>query len=932
MNRVPFLRWLLVSCFTISSVSVSAQWLQGNALPVNEEQRLLSGEALHVLGIASAEIIAQGIRVLWSEQNTADLLIGNLKRHLPNGITMRFDGQGSIRATPSSESGLPSIIILPDPSPTSERFPLPSETRLILTKENLHTVALSVNYLKTGSFIDTSTSDGASSLKGQHVLTTITGVARLTKSTTTALEPTPLGWDEKEDAYLFQQKTKDSYTELEKLGAKETEEVLKSFAEELNLNPSIKPEPSGHFSDSSAGNQYSHQPRMVSHSTVEGRVQATPSPTPSPETTGYSNDLYGPVSYRNVTLPGREKAHDYSHDRNFSERMKVMSYAEADEMRKLINKYPDHYPMPGMKETANIIQESLVWMKSVENLSDEDHGVLNRLEKDVQKLVDDDVYPYRESLGLSYRALHYKSWLDYQKQYEIHIHDMAKGKETYTTVEVNCLESDFREANIRRISVYMQPCTLKKLEQLPWEEMLNQGSTFSTELSRLYHSDALHRDNKEGDADNSGFNALTSGIPIIPCLHELDICFFNLTAGLPLWLAGFSMSKSTRADGYDMCPSAFFDHDLFHLALVMKYLKRHPETNREELLNSIRSLYCCKGDIHSVSFKAVELAIFFHTHEQGRLELPRWIFQNIKFSDLPEDYEKTTRGQVYQAYHWLIDLHERMSGEIASRVKDTDAAFIPVEPCENADETYPIASITPDYVRVLQKLIEQKGKLFFFCKSLSWGHLLNLLARYTALDNIPQDEMDISRLFQCTERTQIQEAHWLACFYEKYDYQPGHEQECMALASDAYNAFRAHYYANLQRLDHSSRKIIEELLAEYLRKYPAQEQDESGLLSLAFHLETHGLSWWSMYRTFRTYLAYQVLREDYSGFWFNHRVKRTDNRDPKPVCPYTCLGKVENGRVSLWIWEYPLSQLFEPATEERIKQMKLRGYKSPDTK
>ena len=879
-------------------------------------------KALLDLGIATTKILSNGVWIYWNSQTEPDHLIASLKQKFPGGFALEHNDPGTFQISPPPETGLPKIIIYPSPAqPEPHSWLTPSKPLSLVNRETLHTVAQAFHYLTTGEAAPSVETDPASRDRARHLATKVPFLKRLHSSSQTPT-PTPLGWDDDNEAFLFRQKQKMQLSDSPSVAQSEINDTRKYFPSELT----VKPSPTTSVPVEIRFNQDSHKPKAASVSSTQASPSPSPSPSPSAAQSAPSQSSPGPASSSGASSVGIEGTHsfqamktevptstpidseneftekhiqlggevvrDYSHHRNFHTHMKKMTFSEAEAINKLINQYPDQYPMPGMVATAEQMIEEIARMKARKDLRPDDINPLDNLEQDVIQLNNEARYPYRQSLILSYRFLHYKALLDYREQVETHAKSHAEDK------DFDLLTFHLRPG-VRRISSYARGCSLRQLEQIGWQNMLKDDGSFTQDLSQVYYCKVFER------SGYNGFQALASGIPLIPCPHELDISFFTCTVGLPLWLVGFSLAEKTRADGLDMGCSGFFDHDLYHLALTLYRLKSHEADDPEIILNSIRHLYACESYINTVSFKAVELVIFYYFHEQGATYsltpyndywYGHWL---PDFNDLPPEYQHVTRGQVRQAHQWLRQL--RLSSgdspsDVLQKVKTNEESFVPLEPQRGDDEVYP--GPPPVWITSLIESIRNSADQIT-SYGLNYRHMIDLLCKYSNTKSIPENPIDCDLLFTCADYDQSKEAQWLACYNEVSSSKKSRDFETLLLATQQlYSQYGQSYKKNLQTLLSVCRNTVENFVEEAIRRFPGiAEKPNARLVRLTHELEVKNSGTFRMTKEFQTYSFYLMLRDNYAGFW--EKQDQTSPREPRPIGFFFGYGLLKDGRVHI---------------------------------
>ncbi|MCW7553077.1 hypothetical protein NX722_10615 [Endozoicomonas gorgoniicola] len=370
----------------------------------------------------------------------------------------------------------------------------------------------------------------------------------------------------------------------------------------------------------------------------------------------------GPEAEVTLTLKNGIKVPDYSKDREFTGRLKSMEMDKALRIRDLIKQYPDEFPMPGMAITAAAIKENIQTIKGQEQLLDGELQCILNIERELDELSPN--YPYNQSFVITYKYLMYISLLFFRKQLTA-----SDTKLEYDISDIDGrfdLYDFFDDIGLKIISLYKQDCRLTDLESLPWSLLLKDPNLFHQELKKNYYS--IIWDHVDLKLDNPEVNVFQLGEPLIPCSDCLDVEDLNRLWPLPLWLVATSFSETTSADGFDMYPAAFFEHDVFHFKEKLRVGTRDIDQHRT-LLKWIRQLYNHKADIKSVNFLAIELVLFDAFHESvlfTNFTLDKGVedfFDNIRKTvmevgpdDLPEKYKAVTHHEVNEAARWLARL------------------------------------------------------------------------------------------------------------------------------------------------------------------------------------------------------------------------------------------------------------------------------------
>ena len=386
-------------------------------------------------------------------------------------------------------------------------------------------------------------------------------------------------------------------------------------------------------------------------------------------------------------LKNSMKLYDYSRDMDFLGRMKLMSMEEAEIIKYLIGKFPDEFAMPGMLRTAGVILSDIKKIKKQTDFLEGEEECLLKLERDLENLSPE--YPYCPSLILTYKYLLFISVLAFREQSKA---IDAKLPDSITNRSDRLDWYDlFNDSGINKLAIHRKDCKLTDIENLPWQLFPKGDKYFFRELEKCYFSTILngiifpimfHPDQYDP-------NVFKSGVPLIPFTGVLSIEDLNTIWPLPLWLLAVSPSEINNADGFDMGPACFFDHDLFHLNAKLKFCI--DDTSKYEiLLKWIRQLYSNKDSIKCVNFLAVELVIFYIFHEGVKFKKNYMPYDEANFfhnafeyisdmnlTDLPEKYKNVSTAEVKNAAIWLtsFQLKNYSDAEFKEEIENNELSF-----------------------------------------------------------------------------------------------------------------------------------------------------------------------------------------------------------------------------------------------------------------
>ncbi|MGI9277197.1 MAG: hypothetical protein ACR2PT_20415 [Endozoicomonas sp.] len=608
---------------------------------------------------------------------------------------------------------------------------------------------------------------------------------------------------------------------------------------------------------------------------------------------------------------------DYTKDAHFAKRLETMSVQEATEIKELISQYPDEYPMPCMAITAGEIKKELTKVRRQRDLSDSDKRVLDRLEQELNDLEPN--YPYRQSLCLSYRFLHYKSLLDYQS--EMLGLDLLSQYDIHNQEDFKLLYDAFNEAGLKRNSFYQSGTDLAALEAIPWSEMTNNSPTFEHALSALYTSSTL---NRKDDRQHSGFHSLRSGIPLIPWPHPLDITYFNLTSALPVWLVGFSLDKRTCADNLQMGSSEFFDHDLFHLAVKLaRFYKKQSKDDVKILSNWVHQLYRHADKIKAVSFSGIELSLFYGFHEAGfAFEDIRAIFGShidecqLELGDLPKKFSLTTQADVRKACQWLQNtpIQEYTEEEFKKKIMESDALCQrnPLKKSVSDDDCFSVEGTKDPSFQNIEEEIRNQW-LTLKQHGLQPDRVVRVLDHFqkTAPSLSPEKlPIVLEETFEIPENYSL-EAYWLYNFSLS---NPQHGNRVQQ-ACKTHHAKLNNITANLTNLSALNIEGLEAFINECLRRHPElthKVEDITNFVINAWADEDDNCKKKKIIINKESFLFYKLLQEDYSSLWQHQSSVKKEALQ----YPLQYMGKMDNGHFSLSVLSLQTPQL-EDLTQEK---------------
>ena len=303
-------------------------------------------------------------------------------------------------------------------------------------------------------------------------------------------------------------------------------------------------------------------------------------------------------------------------------------------------------PMPGMGKLVSRVKQLVSdTILPDSRLSASDKALYQQLIEDFKTLSEKN-YPWNESFVLTYKAAHFISF------YYSHFQQVCTAGHR---------------------SRYKPGATLESLQNLPWNDVLTNFDTFTTELDKVWDSFHLKFLARTGQTQQS-LNRFC-----FPCGDELDLAYFIRTAMLGIFPLGFITGPDIRFDGaYGRCAD-FFEHDMLHNGCSLD-LDPKLYTPAGVLMDQARDgcwLHCRVDHQEAVTAgqqaltrvkipkEALELLLFEITHERGRSwletspdfyrKMVNYLFEQPNHPDsglrsvydnLPPDYIKVRKWQV----------------------------------------------------------------------------------------------------------------------------------------------------------------------------------------------------------------------------------------------------------------------------------------------
>jgi hypothetical protein len=342
---------------------------------------------------------------------------------------------------------------------------------------------------------------------------------------------------------------------------------------------------------------------------------------------------------------------DYTNDTNFLQRMKSMSYNEAESLSETIKQNTKNFPMPCMAITAAEIHKNLDNILTKYQLNDAEKSIFINFKHELNSLAP--YYPYERSLVFVYKFLLCKSVVENRVNLQtLEAIKQNVHNKSYINEYIDINNITFYDIKLYLLSNFNRNCSLNDILALPWKQMLNNNDLFIDKLSSIYQDTLLFK------TYQYTFPFKMNEV-LIPYTCELDIEDINKIWALPLWLVGCSLAEITRADGYDCYSSVFFEHDLYHLSEKLRYMRKL-ENIYKPLLDWVNIIYNNQSfvtDNTNIKFSAIELAIFLVMHEMvtiGKLGIKQSLekidtndLQSL--ADLPRKYATTSLDDVKQA-------------------------------------------------------------------------------------------------------------------------------------------------------------------------------------------------------------------------------------------------------------------------------------------
>lgn len=569
---------------------------------------------------------------------------------------------------------------------------------------------------------------------------------------------------------------------------------------------------------------------------------------------------------------------DYSNDSEFARRLQTFSHNEVDRLNQWAASFPNRMPMPCMAHTAHFIDRELDRRLKLERLSESDKAVLRRLRQELKSL--SPAYPYLESLAITFRFLHYCSFLDFSGQ--VKEFGVQLPQDQICTFDN---QDDFfmplSREGVESISLYQYGCTLEKLEALPWNKLTENNDVFEKALAELYFCKTLFRTD-----GFSGFVAFRSARMIIPYPYALDLAFFNNTAGLPVILVAFSTLAHNHADDLQLSQSSYFEHDLFHGCIQIKSTKGAERI--KTMTGKVRQFYQLKDHISPENFSGLELLLFLICHERGNITPENFVEDLALFTgpetldkemeELFKEYRKVHPQAVYWSAVFLFLLEDNiLHDDVISHEALIKRARVFRN---NLPEMFDSINIDTDLQHLTQVILDNEN--WFGKQGLSPLGVLRTLNQIDEhkqnnnRDNNERCSLPDLICYNLSLKTHIPKAYeellWIDCYLATQELKDRFE-----LSMQAWKQKVSRHQLNLSTLHCSSpatvtafiNKLIQEKLVEHsdenLKRLYTEQLADIAAAALA-----------NRHPGYQTMEVYHWLLEDYSEFWQNHMPSSDD--------------------------------------------------------
>jgi hypothetical protein len=360
---------------------------------------------------------------------------------------------------------------------------------------------------------------------------------------------------------------------------------------------------------------------------------------------------------------------DYTQEIDFAKILLSMSFDEMQSLKNEILKYPSKFPMPGMKKIADEFKQKIDQIFKQLNLTEEESSILHEFLEELKKLAPQ--YPYEQSLIITVKFLYYMSFLEYKFLMFSKITNKYLKKNNFHDLSTEKLGRKY----IHRLGeikyAFKQECSLCKLKQLPWDQLLENNTEFEEQLLPLYDSMYLDPATNDFDAQDGGFKALKSDKILIPYTGEISPELFNKLWASPINLVHCTFKQLTsymKINDFLDDTTLLLPNSVFEKNLLVISQKIFSLNNQEYLLQFIQNIYLYQEHLNrSIDFRTIEIALFYSLFSHckgGRYENLENNFYALCakmhspiYLVFPEKYDGLTNKSIEIAEWWLFKLN-----------------------------------------------------------------------------------------------------------------------------------------------------------------------------------------------------------------------------------------------------------------------------------
>lgn len=266
--------------------------------------------------------------------------------------------------------------------------------------------------------------------------------------------------------------------------------------------------------------------------------------------------------------------------------------------------------MPCMKETADTIASQVESFASNPGLPTEDSEALNKYLDDIRKL-EDEGYPYAKSLQL---ALQFPLIQDIY-YFQVVNHASPDTQEKIKTARLHRMGELWSEGII---GINGKPC-LKDLLRQDWSNFYGEeGSKELIIFIRGILGGQGTVSNDMGAIQQMLANKSLKKL-YVPTFAPLSLAGLNLMHYSALVPVGLTTEVYEHHDRFNMSPTFLAYHDLWHETFINSGIISE-DHKRSQSHHAITQFYQLKDQVEPEVFRAAEMILFEHCHENTRRE------------------------------------------------------------------------------------------------------------------------------------------------------------------------------------------------------------------------------------------------------------------------------------------------------------------------